>query len=132
MGCASRCAPIASSDAMEQAAAMLAATRPTAVNLRWALERMLARLRNTRADDRVAAAYDEAGRIAEEDAAQCEAIGRHGAALIEWAAAAKGGGRVNVLTHCNAGWLACVDWGTATGADLHGACAGHRPACLGG
>ena len=102
------------SEAMEQAAAMLAATRPTAVNLRWALERMLARLRNTRSDDRVAVAYEEAARIAEEDAAQCEAIGRHGAALIEWAAAAKGGGRVNVLTHCNAGALACVDWGTAT------------------
>jgi methylthioribose-1-phosphate isomerase len=116
------------SEAMEQAAAVLAATRPTAVNLRWALDRMLARLRNTRADQRVAVAYEEAGRIAEEDVAQCEAIGRHGAELISQAAAAKGGGRVNVLTHCNAGWLACVDWGTATapiymahgrGIDLH-------------
>jgi methylthioribose-1-phosphate isomerase len=117
-----------SSEAMEQAAAVLATTRPTAVNLRWALDRMLARLRNTRADQRVAVAYEEAGRIAEEDVAQCEAIGRHGAALIAAAASAKGGGRVNVLTHCNAGWLACVDWGTATapiymaharGIDLH-------------
>jgi len=103
----------ASSDAMERDCAMLAATRPTAVNLRWAIERMLARLRNTRPENRVAAAYDEAARICDEDAAQCEAIGRYGADLIAGASAAKGGGRVNVLTHCNAGWLATVDWGTA-------------------
>ena len=103
----------AATDAMERDAAMLAATRPTAVNLRWALERMLTRLRNTAAADRVAAAYDEAARIADEDVAQCAAIGRHGVGLIEQAAARRGGGRVNVLTHCNAGWLATVDWGTA-------------------
>ncbi len=117
----------ASSAAMERDAAMLAATRPTAVNLRWAIERMLTRLRNTAPAGRVAAAYDEAGRIADEDVAQCQAIGHHGAPLIE-AAAAKSGGRVNVLTHCNAGWLATVDWGTALapiyvaherGVDLH-------------
>ncbi len=92
---------------------MLAATRPTAVNLHWALDRMLTRLRNTAPADRGAAAYDEAGRIADEDVAQCEAIGRHGVALIAQAAEQRGGGRVNVLTHCNAGWLATVDWGTA-------------------
>jgi methylthioribose-1-phosphate isomerase len=103
----------ARSEALERDAAMLMATRPTAVNLRWAIERMLTRLRNTRPEDRVAAAYEEAGRIADEDAAQCEAIGRHGVELIEQVAAAKRGGRVNVLTHCNAGWLATVDWGTA-------------------
>ena len=118
----------ASSAAMERDCAMLAETRPTAVNLRWAVDRMLTRLRNTRPEERVAAAYDEAARIADEDAAQCEAIGRHGVPLIEAVAAARPGRRVNVLTHCNAGWLATVDWGTALapiyqayerGIDLH-------------
>jgi methylthioribose-1-phosphate isomerase len=103
----------ASSDAMERDCAMLATTRPTAVNLRWAVDRMLTRLRNTRPERRVADAYDEAAKIADEDAAQCEAIGRHGVELIEAAAREKPGRRVNVLTHCNAGWLATVDWGTA-------------------
>jgi methylthioribose-1-phosphate isomerase len=58
-------------------------------------------------------AYAEAGRIAEEDVAACAAIGRHGATLIERLSAAAGRRPINVLTHCNAGWLACVDWGTA-------------------
>ncbi len=102
-----------SSEAMERAAAMLAATRPTAVNLRWALERMLTRLRNTAVADRPRIAYAEAAAIADDDAAQCEAIGRHGRALIEDAARSKPDAQVNVLTHCNAGWLATVDWGTA-------------------
>ena len=100
-------------DAMERAADQLAATRPTAINLRWALNRMLTRLRNTRAGDRAAAAYAEAAAIAEEDVATNAAIGLHGKPLIEQAAAAKPGQPVNVLTHCNAGWLATVDWGTA-------------------
>jgi methylthioribose-1-phosphate isomerase len=103
----------AATGAMEQAAAMLGATRPTAVNLRWALERMLVRLRNTRVADRVEAAYQEAVAIADEDAAQNQAIGRHGVRLIEDAARATPGRPVNILTHCNAGWLATVDWGTA-------------------
>jgi methylthioribose-1-phosphate isomerase len=98
-------------DAMERDAAMLAATRPTAINLRWAIDRMLTRLRNTRPEERVAVAYAEAAAIADEDAAQNEAIGNHGLPLIEQAA--RGKERVNVLTHCNAGWLATVDWGTA-------------------
>jgi methylthioribose-1-phosphate isomerase len=102
-----------SSEALERDAAMLAATRPTAVNLRWAIERMLAILRNTRQADRVAAAYRAAGEIADEDAARNEAIGRHGLPLIEAIAAEKPASPVNVLTHCNAGWLATVDWGTA-------------------
>ncbi len=101
-------------DAMERAAALLLATRPTAVNLRWAIDRMLTRLRNTVAGKRVAAAYDEAAQIADEDVAQNQAIGRHGATLIEQAHERKPrGAPVNVLTHCNAGWLATVDWGTA-------------------
>jgi methylthioribose-1-phosphate isomerase len=117
----------ASTEAMERDAALLAATRPTAVNLRWALERMLTRLRNTSLADRVRVAYAEAAAIADEDVAQNEAIGTHGLPLIEQAARDKRG-RVNVLTHCNAGWLATVDWGTAlapiykaydAGIDLH-------------
>ena len=104
-------------DAMERAATVLAETRPTAVNLRWALDRMLTRLRNTAQHERVRVAYAEAASIAEEDIAQCEAIGRHGAALIEECAFSKSGSLgadpVHVLTHCNAGWLATVDWGTA-------------------
>ncbi len=116
-----------STEAMERDCATLAATRPTAVNLHWAIERMLTRLRNTRVDDRVHAAYAEAQDIADEDVAMCQSIGRHGAELIE-DAAARTGRRVNVLTHCNAGWLATVDWGTALapiytaferGIDLH-------------
>ena len=103
----------ASSAALEPDAAMLAATRPTAVNLRWALDRMLAVLRNTAQAERVAVAYAEAGRIADEDSAQNEAIGRHGLPLIQEIAARKPGATVNLLTHCNAGWLATVDWGTA-------------------
>jgi methylthioribose-1-phosphate isomerase len=100
----------ASTDAMERNAGILAKTRPTAINLRWALDRMLTRLRNTAPTGRVAAAYAEAMCIADEDVAQCEAIGRHGLPLIQEKAAK---GHVNVLTHCNAGWLATVDWGTA-------------------
>jgi methylthioribose-1-phosphate isomerase len=116
----------ASTDTMERDAALLNATRPTAVNLRWALDRMLTRLRNTPPRQRVAVAYSEAALIADEDVAQNEAIGRHGLPLIE--SVARRGGKVNVLTHCNAGWLATVDWGTAlapiyiahnAGIDLH-------------
>ncbi len=92
---------------------LLARTRPTAVNLRWALSRLSAVLRDAPASQRAERAYAEAGRIAEEDVAACAAIGRHGARIIAELSAAAGGRRVNVLTHCNAGWLACVDWGTA-------------------
>jgi methylthioribose-1-phosphate isomerase len=118
----------ASTEAMERDAELIGATRPTAINLRWALERMLTRLRNTQPGDRVAAAYAEAALIADEDAAMNESIGQHGLPLIRQAAAAHPQRRVNVLTHCNAGWLATVDWGTAlapiyaahdAGVDLH-------------
>ncbi len=92
----------------------LAATRPTAVNLRWALDRMRRVLEPVAPVDRVARAYAEAGAMADEDAAACEAIGRHGEPLLRQAWERAGGARaVNVLTHCNAGWLATVDWGTA-------------------
>ena len=95
------------------AAAALVQARPTAVNLRWAVERVAATLRPLPLEGRCARAYAEAAAIAEQDVAACAAIGRHGAALIERLADARGGGPVRVLTHCNAGWLACVDWGTA-------------------
>ncbi|MGE0355871.1 MAG: S-methyl-5-thioribose-1-phosphate isomerase [Burkholderiales bacterium] len=93
-------------------AARLAATRPTAVNLAWALRRMREALEGLAPVERVAAAWFEAQAIADEDAALNEAIGRHGLALLDSAHAASGR-TVNVLTHCNAGWLATVDWGTA-------------------
>ncbi|PWC36459.1 S-methyl-5-thioribose-1-phosphate isomerase [Azospirillum sp. TSO35-2] len=99
---------------LERACATLLATRPTAVNLRWALERMRARLAPLPEPERVAAADAEAASIADEDVAINRAIGGHGAALIRAAAERKRPGEpVNLLTHCNAGWLATVDWGTA-------------------
>ena len=98
--------------ALEAACAALAATRPTAVNLRWALERMKARLAPLAVAQRRAAAWAEAGAIAEEDEATNRRIGRHGLALIE-RLAADGRRPVTVLTHCNAGWLATVAHGTA-------------------
>ncbi|HMK78401.1 MAG TPA: S-methyl-5-thioribose-1-phosphate isomerase [Xanthobacteraceae bacterium] len=104
----------ASDAALERAYATLIATRPTAINLKWALDEMTAAVRNRPRQDRVAAAYRRAGEIADEDVAINAAIGRHGLPLIEAIAVRKAGAPVNVLTHCNAGWLATVDWGTAT------------------
>ena len=93
---------------------LLFKSRPTAVNLRWALERMQAKLLALARPQRVAAAYAEAARIADEDVAVCAAIGENGATLIADIAESRAAGLpVNVLTHCNAGWLATVDWGTA-------------------
>jgi methylthioribose-1-phosphate isomerase len=103
----------ASDAVLDEALAVLGATRPTAVNLHWALERMGRALRPLKAGEGAERAFAEAARIADEDVACCRAIGEHGAALIREAAARKPGGTVNVLTHCNAGWLATVDWGTA-------------------
>ena len=98
---------------LSRAMALLAATRPTAVNLRWALARMHALLAPEAPADRAARAYREAAAIADEDVAACAAIGRHGRAVLEQLAAQRPGQPLRVLTHCNAGWLACVDWGTA-------------------
>ena len=101
--------------ALDQAYRLLIATRPTAINLKWALDEMQRVLRPLSPAARVAAAYARAGEIAEEDVAINRDIGRHGLALIEQARANKKQGEpVNILTHCNAGWLATVDWGTAT------------------
>ena len=104
----------ASDEALERAYATLIATRPTAINLKWALDEMLAALRNRPRGERLEAALQRACEIADEDVAINQAIGRHGLKLIEQIAARKNGERVNLLTHCNAGWLATVDWGTAT------------------
>jgi methylthioribose-1-phosphate isomerase len=101
--------------ALDQAYEKLIATRPTAINLKWALDEMRSLLRPLPPTARAAAAYARAGAIAEDDIAINKGIGQHGLALIEAIAATKQPGeRVNVLTHCNAGWLATVDWGTAT------------------
>ncbi len=92
----------------------LIVARPTAVNLRWSLDRMRLRLAPLRPSERREAAYEEAGLIAEADVATCAALGEHGCALIADTWAKVGRSRpVQVLTHCNAGWLATVDWGTA-------------------
>ncbi len=104
----------ASDAALDAAYDALMATRPTAVNLRWALDDMRALLRNQPHDARAELAYRRAAKICDEDVAINSAIGDHGLALIREAYAAAGeDGPVNVLTHCNAGWLATVDWGTA-------------------
>ncbi len=92
---------------------MLIATRPTAVNMRWALEDMTALLRPLVPSGRAEAAMVRAAAIADEDVAINGAIGDHGLSVIR-AIAERKGGPVNILTHCNAGWLATVDWGTAT------------------
>jgi methylthioribose-1-phosphate isomerase len=91
----------------------LHATRPTAINLKWALDDMRQRLARLNPGERVAAAYARAAEIVEEDVEINRRIGVYGLELIE-AIAAKKPGPVNVLTHCNAGWLATCDWGTAT------------------
>jgi methylthioribose-1-phosphate isomerase len=103
----------ASDEALERACETLAATRPTAINLRWALEEMQKAVRNQPREVRVAAAYARAAEICDEDVAANRLIGEHGLGLIRAHAEKKKGERVNVLTHCNAGWLATVDWGTA-------------------
>jgi methylthioribose-1-phosphate isomerase len=101
----------ASTANLERVVAMLGATRPTAINLRWALERMTAALHNLPASERVVVAYAEAAAICDDDVETCRKIGEHGLPLLRDIAARKG--RVNVLTHCNAGWIATVDYGTA-------------------
>ena len=97
---------------LSEAVRVLAGTRPTAVNLHWALDRMDSRLRSLALDERAAFAFAEAARITEEDVECSRAIGEHGAAIIREVAERKSG-PVNILTHCNAGWLAAIDWGTA-------------------
>jgi len=103
----------ASDEALDRAHALLLETRPTAINLRWALARMRDRLRNHPRGGRARLAWTETAAICDEDVETCRRIGEHGLTIFRDAAAKKGGAQLNVLTHCNAGWLACVDWGTA-------------------
>lgn len=116
----------ASDAGLAKAYTELVVTRPTAINLKWALDRVTAVLRPLGVTERKARAWALAAEIADEDVAINSAIGDNGLPLLRAIAARKG--RVNVLTHCNAGWLATVDWGTATapiykafneGIDLH-------------
>ena len=106
---------------------LLLATRPTAVNLRWALDDMHNLLEPLRESERPQAAFARAQQICEEDVECNRMIGVHGLELIKQIAAKKKPGEaVNILTHCNAGWLATVDWGTATSPIYHAALAGVR------
>jgi len=100
---------------LASAAARLKATRPTAVNLSWAVERQLKNIvEGETAEEKVAVALRTARLIAQEDEEHCRMIGQHGLNLIQEIARKKAGNPVNVLTHCNAGWLAFVDYGSAT------------------
>ncbi|MCO8146044.1 S-methyl-5-thioribose-1-phosphate isomerase [Rhodovulum tesquicola] len=108
-----------SDGSLAQTYEMLHETRPTAINLRWALDEMTRLLKPLGPADRAEAAFRRAAEICDEDVEINRRIGVNGLALIRDIAARKGGGRVNVLTHCNAGWLATVDWGTATSPIYH-------------
>jgi methylthioribose-1-phosphate isomerase len=117
-----------SDDNLSRVHDMLAETRPTAINLRWALKRMVDALRNQPREARAALAWKEAAAICDEDVTMNEAIGRGGLAIIRDIAAKHPRRKFNILTHCNAGWLATVDYGTAlapvylahdVGIDLH-------------
>jgi methylthioribose-1-phosphate isomerase len=100
---------------LKRAYDLLHETRPTAINLRWALDEMTRHLMPVAPEMRVTSAYQRAAEIVEEDVSINQAIGEHGLTLIEATMRRKEPGeRINVLTHCNAGWLATVDWGTAT------------------
>ena len=101
--------------ALSRAAEILKTTRPTAVNLAWAVDRQMRAIAGeTSPDAKIARAFQTAGEIADEDAEFCRRIGAHGVGLIQRLHRKKKGGAVNILTHCNAGWLAFVDYGSAT------------------
>jgi methylthioribose-1-phosphate isomerase len=102
-----------SDDGLDRAIAMLAATRQNAINVGWAHYEKQKAISNLKREDRIAAAYKRAGEICNEDVETCRKIGEHGLGIIRSHADKKQGETVNILTHCNAGWLACVDWGTA-------------------
>jgi methylthioribose-1-phosphate isomerase len=109
-----------SDDNLQTALARLRRTRPTAVNLAWALDRMRAALAPLPPAERAGVALELAAAIADEDVETCRRIGMHGLSLIEDIARRKPPGEpVNILTHCNAGWLATVDWGTALSPIYH-------------
>lgn len=100
---------------LEHSAEMLKATRPTAINLQWAIHRTLEAIRKGQSrDEKVLIAFETAQKLAEDDVEICRKIGEYGSAIIEEISRKKAGKPVRILTHCNAGWLACVEWGTAT------------------
>ncbi len=109
----------ASDAALDKGVEWLNSARPTAVNLRWALERVRREVAPLPPADRAEAAYAVAAAISDEDAEMCRAIGEAGLPILRRLAESKGGAPVNVLTHCNAGWFATVDWGTATSPIYH-------------
>jgi methylthioribose-1-phosphate isomerase len=98
---------------LKEAYERLLATRPTAVNLRWALDQTSEAVRHHVPHSRAEAAYAVATAMADEDVEICKRIGEYGLSIIRGLSDAKGGAPVNILTHCNAGWLATIDWGTA-------------------
>src|SRR5437660_8712342 len=102
----------ASDSHLAEAARTLQATRPTAINLVWALTRMRTVLAEVQPKERVDVAFREAAAICDADVEQCGLIGVHGVELIRGLANTTGRS-INVVTHCNAGWLACADSGTA-------------------
>jgi methylthioribose-1-phosphate isomerase len=102
-----------SDDAFEAARENLAVTRPTAVNLKWALDEMARAVGPLPEIERPQAAWANAARICDDDVEICRRIGEHGLSELRVIAESQGGEGVNILTHCNAGWLATVDWGTA-------------------
>ena len=104
----------ASDDSLEKAYHILLNTRPTAVNLRWALDKIYHTAKTHQGDARIAACYRCANMLCEEDIDLNQAIGRHGLEIIRKISQEKQGKTVHILTHCNAGWLATVDYGTAT------------------
>ena len=102
-------------DSVKDSAKQLNVTRPTAINLAWAVEKMLNKITGAQGfEGKISAAREAALQITDDEAKACRMIGLHGVSLIEDIAKNKAGKPVNVLTHCNAGWLACVDYGTAT------------------
>ena len=122
----------ATTPALEEARRRLLATRPTAVNLRWAVDEVVAAVAPLPAAERAAAAFRCAAELCDEDVAGCASIGEYGKQILAELASKRPGRPVNVLTHCNAGWLATVDYGTALAPGLQGARRGHPPARLGG
>jgi methylthioribose-1-phosphate isomerase len=103
----------ATTDSLEAARARLVAARPTAVNLRWAVDEIVAAVAPLPVDERAAAAFQCAAELCDEDVANCAAIGEHGKQILAELARKNPGRPIQVLTHCNAGWLATVDFGTA-------------------
>ncbi len=108
--------------ALRKAAQQLLQTRPTAINLQWAIEQQLAHLQeNSDPATVLAAVLTTARKIVDEDLHRCASIGQYGFAILEQLIKKKSGQPLNILTHCNAGWLGCIDYGTATAPIYHAA-----------